>query len=93
MDTRERKIELGDDFDYKQIGVFQFQKFPYGLELAGGNTFSPTQASGDPDRIDEPDIKVGYLENSAVTMAEEMVKMIEASKGFSFGSRVIQAAR
>ena len=91
LDTRERKIQLGENFDYKQIGVFQFQN-PYGLELAGGNRFSPTEASGDPEDIEKPDIKVGYLENSAVQMAEEMVKMIEASKGFSFGSRVLQTA-
>ena len=91
LNARERKIELGEDFDYKQIGVFQFSN-PYGLELSGGNRFSPTEVSGDPEDIDDPDIKVGYLENSAVQMAEEMVKMIEASKGFSFGSRVLQAA-
>ena len=91
LDARERKIELGEDFDYTQIGVFQFEN-PYGLVLAGGNGFSATEASGDPEDVDRPDIKAGFLESSAVQIAEEMVKMIEASKGFSFGSRILQAA-
>lgn len=91
LDARERRIQLDEDFDCREIGVFEFSN-PYGLELVGGNRFLPTEASGDPEDVDEPDIKVGYLENSAVQMAQEMVKMIEASKGFSFGSRIVQAA-
>jgi flagellar basal-body rod protein FlgG len=62
------------------------------LELIGGNRFVPTEASGDPEDVDEPDIKVGYLENSSVQLSQEIVKMIEASKGFSLGSKVLQAA-
>ncbi|HOA42270.1 MAG TPA: flagellar hook-basal body protein [Bacillota bacterium] len=91
LDSRERRIELDDDFDHKQIGVFRFAN-PYGLELVGGNRFVPTEASGDPEDVDEPDIKVGYLENSSVQLSQEIVKMIEASKGFSLGSKVLQAA-
>ena len=91
LDSRERRIEVDDDFNYREIGVFKFAN-PYGLELAGGNRFAPTEASGDPEDVDEPDIKVGYLENSAVQLAQEMVKMIEASKGFSLGSKVVQTA-
>jgi flagellar basal body rod protein FlgG len=42
--------------------------------------------------VEKPVIKTGFLENSRVQIAQEMVKMIEASKGFSFGSKVVQTA-
>ncbi len=91
LDSRERRIQVDEDFDPGEIGVFTFSN-PYGLELVGGNRFAATELSGDAERVNEPDVKVGYLEGSAVEMAKEMVKMIEASKGFSFGSRVLQTA-
>lgn len=91
LDSGNRKIEIGEKYDYKQIGVFKF-KNPYGLKLSGGNRYSATEASGKAESVKNPEIKVGYLENSAVQIAEEMVRMIEASKSFSFGSKVIQAA-
>lgn len=91
LDSEGDKIELKEDFDATKIGVFIFQN-NYGLELIGGNQFKATDASGEPEIIEESNIKVGYLENSGVQISEEMVKMIEASKGFSFNSRIVQAA-
>lgn len=78
-------------FDYTKIGVYTFGN-NYGLELVGGNQFKATEASGEATALENPVVKTGYLENAAVQVAEEMVKMIEASKGFSFGSKVVQAA-
>ncbi len=78
-------------FDSTQVGVYQFTN-QYGLELAGGNQYKATELSGEAEAVEKPTIKVGYLENSRVQIAQEMVKMIEASKGFSFGSKVVQTA-
>ncbi|MDD4565406.1 MAG: flagellar hook-basal body protein [Eubacteriales bacterium] len=78
-------------FDAEQIGIFIFTN-KYGLELAGGNQFRTTEASGESEALEKPDIMTGYLENSRVQLAQEMVKMIEASKGFSFGSKIVQTA-
>lgn len=91
LDSGEKKIELKDGFNSSKIGVFVFEN-PYGLELLGGNQFKATDASGEAEAMKLPNVKVGYLESSGVQIAEEMVKMIEASKGFSFGSRIVQAA-
>ncbi len=91
LDSQSRKMEAGEGFDPDKVGVFKFTN-PYGLEFLGGNNFIPTEASGKPEAVKNPNIKVGCLENSAVSIAKEMVKMIEASKGFSFGSKVLQAA-
>mgnify|MGYP002409826119 CR=1 FL=1 len=85
------KITAEGGFDSKQLGVFVFTN-KYGLELAGGNQYRTTEASGEAEALEEPDIRTGYLENSRVQLAQEMVKMIEASKGFSFGSKIVQTA-
>ncbi len=78
-------------FDSSKIGVFHFPN-KYGLELLGGNQYKATEASGEAEEVEKPIVKTGYLENSRVQIAQEMVKMIEASKGFSFGSKVVQTA-
>ncbi|MDD3168923.1 MAG: flagellar hook-basal body protein [Eubacteriales bacterium] len=78
-------------FDSKQVAVYAFAN-QYGLELAGGNQFKANETSGEGVAVENPEIKVGYLENSRTQLAQEMVKMIEASKGFSFGSKVVQTA-
>jgi len=92
LDSRERKIEISDDgFDPANIGVFGFSN-PYGLKPVGGNRFAATDESGEVYDIEEPDIKVGYLENSSVQLVREMASMIEASKGFSLNSKVLQTA-
>lgn len=91
LDADEDKIELNEEFKYENIGVFLFQN-PYGLELAGGNQYKATEASGEAEEMETPNIKAGFLEGSGVDISEEMVKMIEASKGFSFGSRIVQTA-
>ncbi|HZK01569.1 MAG TPA: flagellar hook-basal body protein [Anaerovoracaceae bacterium] len=90
LNDRERKIEVGENYDHNQIGIFNFSN-PYGLEKIGGG-FLPTEISGNAEGIKDPIVKSGYLENSAVQVAKEMVRMIEASKGFSFNSRIIQTA-
>ena len=78
-------------FDSSKIGVFTFTN-NYGLELAGGNQYKETEASGEAEAIEKPTIQVGYLESSKVDLSQEMVKMIEASKAFSLGSKVVQTA-
>ena len=91
LDSRERKIEINESFDSAQIGVFNFTNI-YGLELLGGNQFAATECSGKVELVNKPNIKVGFLENSSTQVSKEMVKMIEATKSFSFSSRIVQAA-
>lgn len=78
-------------FDHTQVGVYTFAN-QYGLELAGGNQYKANETSGEAEAVESPELKVGYLESSRVQLAQEMVKMIEASKGFSFGSKIVQTA-
>lgn len=78
-------------FDASKIGVYQFPN-QYGLELAGGNQYLATDLSGEAEAVTAPKIKTGYLEASKVDISHEMVRMIEATKAFSLGSKVVQTA-
>lgn len=71
------------------LGVFRFSN-PFGLWSIEGKNFAETPESGVPELIENPQIKPGYLENSAVEVANEMAKLIEASKAFSFSARMLQ---
>ena len=79
-------------------GVYKFPD-SYALEMKGGNQFVATTASGEAEAVDmtaedenKPKVVSGYLENSNVDVSTEMVHMIEAQRGFSLNSKVIQAA-
>lgn len=91
LDADGERIEITGGFDPAKVGVYRFPN-QYGLELAGGNQYKDTELSGEAEAVELPDIKTGYLENSRVQLSQELVKMIEASKGFSFGSRIVQTA-
>lgn len=79
------------DFDPSEIGVFRFPN-PWGLESREGTTFVQTEMSGEPEAIESPNLKQGYTEGSGVEISVEMVNVIEASKAFSFNSRMVQVA-
>jgi len=80
------------------LGQIQLARFvnPSGLRALGSNLYAPTEASGDPE-TGNPDadgfgsIAQGFLEASNVNIAEELVKMILAQRGFEMNSRVIKA--
>jgi flagellar basal body rod protein FlgG len=91
LDAKEKKIEINESFNVQNVGVFTFAN-PSELKLLGGNQYAATELSGDGENLKEPTVVAGHLENSSVQLAEEMVKMIEASKGFSLNSKIIQTA-
>lgn len=91
LDAKEKKIEINESFNVQNVGVFTFAN-PSELKLLGGNQYAATELSGDAENLKEPTVVAGHLENSSVQLAEEMVKMIEASKGFSLNSKIIQTA-
>ncbi len=82
-----------------QIGQLQLASFanPAGLENIGRNVVKQTGASGDP-MIEPPGtngvgtLAQGYLENSNVDIAEEMIKMIMAQRAYEINSKAIQSS-
>jgi flagellar basal-body rod protein FlgG len=83
----------------QQIGTIEIAMFqnPAGLQARGGNLFTATTASGDPTNgVPGTDglgtIAQGFVEDSNVSVVEEMVNMILGQRAYEANSRVIRAA-
>ncbi len=79
-----------------QIQLTRFQN-PGGLEAIGGNLLRETESSGAPTTGNPAEdafgqVKQGSLEESNVSIAEELVNMIIAQRAFEANTRVISAA-
>lgn len=85
------QLEGDIKLDISTIGVFRFPN-PHGLDAIDGNSFVETVLSGAAEAIEEPTLKQGYIEKSAVDIAQEMANVIEASKAFSLSSRMVMVA-
>jgi flagellar basal-body rod protein FlgG len=83
----------------QQVGTIELATFqnPAGLQPRGGNLFAATTASGDattgvPGTDGLGTIAQGFLEDSNVSVVEEMVNMILGQRAYEANSRVIRAA-
>jgi flagellar basal-body rod protein FlgG len=83
----------------QQVGTIELATFqnPAGLTGVGGNLFSVTTASGEPttgvpgsDGIGT--VAQGFLEESNVSVVEEMVNMILGQRAYEANSKVVKAA-
>jgi flagellar basal-body rod protein FlgG len=83
----------------QQIGTLETATFnnPAGLRAIGGNLFTPTTASGDPTQgppgVDgRGTLAQGFLEDSNVSVVEEMIAMILGQRAYEANSKVVKAA-
>jgi flagellar basal-body rod protein FlgG len=83
----------------QQVGTLELASFqnPPGLHALGGNLFAATTASGDPTTaVPGTDgmgtLTQGFLEESNVSVVEEMVNMILGQRAYEANSRVVKAA-
>jgi flagellar basal-body rod protein FlgG len=83
----------------QQVGSIQIANFqnPAGLSAMGGNLLLPTAASGTattgtPGENGLGHINQGFLEQSNVSVVEEMVNMIVAQRAYEVNSRAIRVA-
>jgi len=92
-------VKLPGQLAPQQVGTIELATFqnPAGLQAQGGNIFLATSASGDPvtgtpgsDGIGT--IAQGFLEDSNVSVVEEMVAMILGQRAYEANSRVIRTA-
>jgi flagellar basal-body rod protein FlgG len=83
----------------QQVGTIQLALFqnPAGLNSIGKNLFMPTTSSGEP--ITGPagengigTINQGFIEQSNVSVVEEMVNMIIGQRAYEINSKVVRAA-
>lgn len=83
----------------QQVGTIELAAFqnPAGLRGLGGNLFGVTTASGEPTNgVPGSDglgtITQGFLEESNVSVVEEMVNMILGQRAYEANARVVKAA-
>jgi flagellar basal-body rod protein FlgG len=83
----------------QQVGKIEIALFqnPAGLQAVGKNLFTPTQASGDPITGTPGEnglgtLLSGFLEQSNVSVVEEMVNMIVSQRAYEANSKVIRTA-
>ena len=83
----------------QQLGTIEIATFanPGGLRPLGGNLFAPTTASGEeesgvPGTDGRGTLTQGFLEDSNVSVVEEMVNMIIGQRAYEANSRVVKAA-
>ena len=83
----------------QQVGTIELAMFqnPAGLEPRGGNIFALSNASGDPATgVPGTDglgtLAQNFLEDSNVSVVEEMVNMILGQRAYEASSKVIRAA-
>jgi flagellar basal-body rod protein FlgG len=83
----------------QQVGMIELATFqnPSGLENMGKSLFIPTQASGEavtgtPGENGVGTILQGFVEQSNVSVVEEMVSMIISQRAYEANSKVIRTA-
>ncbi len=82
-----------------QVGNIQLVDFvnPAGLQAMGGNLFRETPASGSPQTGTPGEnglggLLQGALENSNVSVVEELVNMVSTQRAYEMNSRVVSTA-
>ncbi|MGE3276368.1 MAG: flagellar basal-body rod protein FlgG [Vicinamibacterales bacterium] len=83
----------------QQVGTIELATFqnPAGLKAEGGNVYTTTSASGEP-RVGVPGtegigtVAQGFLEESNVSVVEEMVNMILGQRAYEANSKVVKAS-
>ena len=98
----QRRHRLGADrrpAGSQQLGSIALASFanPGGLQPEGGNMFVVTTASGEaevgaPGSDARGTLQQGFLEDSNVSVVEEMINMIMGQRAYEANSRVVKAA-
>ena len=90
---------VAGDSASQQLGTIEIAKFSNagGLRPLGGNLFAATTASGDaetgaPGTDSRGTLAQAFLEDSNVSVVEEMVNMIIGQRAYEANSRVVKAA-
>ncbi len=75
------------------LGVFAFEN-PSSLDPTAATRYLETALSGPATGLDSEQVTImqGYLEASSVNMADEMVNLITAQRGYQMSARVVQTA-
>ena len=97
--TASGEVRASTNEGEQQLGQIQLANFinPQGLLALGGNYYKPTPASGQAQSLVPGDAGVGTimqgaLEASNVNVANSMIEMIGAQRGYEMNTRVMSVA-
>lgn len=90
LDTNGNPIQVNDGQLQGQIGTYTFVSFN-GMNSVGNNEFVPVAKNGNPVPAGSQVVQ-GYLEQSNVDLADEMVKTVETSRAYSYILKMIQTS-
>jgi len=92
-------VQIAGQTATQQVGTIELASFqnPAGLRAIGGNMYVETTASGSPTTGSPASegmgtLAQGFLEDSNVSVVEEMVNMILGQRAYEANSRVVKAA-
>lgn len=90
MGVNGRLVEVTDQEAELPVGIFDFVNTNGMLNL-GDNRFSPIEKNGQL-RLGEGKLVQKYLENSNVDLANELSKVIESQRSFTYALKMIQTS-
>ncbi len=79
-----------DGVQVATLEVVDFPK-PYAFQKTGGALFVPSDPQATPQPVRTASVKQGHLEESNVSVVQEMVQMIEANRYFEACQRVVKS--
>ena len=96
LDQNQNPIIVGDIAGTErelsgEIGVYGFDILD-GMESVGSNEFAPTAKNGDPYLIPGARLVDHTLEMSGVDTAEEVSRMIETQRAYSYALKMVQTS-
>lgn len=74
-----------------EIGVYTFN-ITDGMLNVGDNEFVPVEKNGNPISVEAPQIVPHALEASGVNLADEMGKVIESQRAYSYALKMVQTS-
>lgn len=89
----QKTTSIDTDALVKQIGIFEFA-YPEALTPVSSNCYRANDFTGTATAAAQGDntILVGYLEQSGVSITDEMANLITAQRGYQLSARVVQVA-
>lgn len=91
LDQNRNWIRVTDGELSGQIGVYGFNILD-GMQSAGNNEFTPQAKNGVPYLIQNADIVDHALEMSGVNVADEITRVIESQRAYSYALRMVRTS-
>ena len=91
LDQSGAPIEVADPKDSQPVAVYDFANTD-GMNPIGSNRYLPVEKNGVPILVENAVVLQGSLEGSSTDLANEMTKVIEVQRSFSYALRMVQTS-